>query len=207
MPMLLPGSLALWSLKGSCVSVDARRGLRPPRVPPEAPRFLGENSGRMKGCRTISSQTTIRPLRNAYLVPLVECRSMIQRARENWRRFKHSEPGRRFQDHHRYQQGLSGSGSYLRGFSGIVGCLLVVVGGFIAVPGPGPGWLIILLGLGMVAGESLFFARLFDKAEVKLRGSIRRDVGVWGISPASLRIVIVLAIIACATATGISLIT
>lgn len=82
-----------------------------------------------------------------------------------------------------------------------------MAGGLIAVPGPGPGWLIILLGLGMVAGESLFFARLFDGAEVKLRGLVRRAIGLWRISPASVRISIVLVIVASATAMGISLIT
>jgi hypothetical protein len=132
---------------------------------------------------------------------------MIRRARENWRRFKQSEPGHRFQDHHRYQQGHSGSRSCLRGFFGIFGGLLVVAGGIIAVPGPGPGWLVILLGLGMVAGESLFFACLFDQAEVKLRGFIRRAVGLWRISRTSVRILIVVGLVTCATATGISLIT
>jgi hypothetical protein len=132
---------------------------------------------------------------------------MIQRARENWRRFKQSEPGHRFQDHHRYQQGRRGSRSYIRGFFGIGGGLLVVAGGLVAVPGPGPGWLVILLGLGMIAGESLFFACLFDRAEVKLRGLIMRTIGLWRISPTSVRILIVLGLVACATATGISLIT
>ena len=82
-----------------------------------------------------------------------------------------------------------------------------MVGGLIAVPGPGPGWLIILLGLGIIAGESLFFARLFDGAEVKLRRLLRWAIGLWRISPASVRISIILVIVACATAMGISLIT
>jgi hypothetical protein len=82
-----------------------------------------------------------------------------------------------------------------------------MVVGFIAVPGPGPGWLIILLGMGIVAGESLFFARLFDRAEVNLRRLVRRAVSLWRISPASVRIMIVLTIVACATAMGISLVT
>jgi Putative transmembrane protein (PGPGW) len=43
-----------------------------------------------------------------------------------------------------------------------------MVVGFIAVPGPGPGWLIILLGMGMVAGESLFFARLLASTKENL---------------------------------------
>ena len=144
---------------------------------------------------------------NPSLLILVECRSMIEKAKETWRRFKHSKPGHRFQDHHHYQQGYRRSKSYLRGFFSIVGGLLVVVGGLIAVPGPGPGWLIILLGLGLVAGESLFSAPLLDRAEMKLRGLIRRTVGIWRTSPAFAKVLIVLAILVCITATGIGFIT
>jgi uncharacterized protein (TIGR02611 family) len=134
---------------------------------------------------------------------------MIERAKDNWRCFKQSQPGHRFQDHHhRYQRGCIGKRrSYFRGLFSIVGGFLVVVGGLVAVPGPGPGWLIILLGLGMVAGESLFFARLLDWVEVKLRGFTRGVVGIWRTSPAFVKISIVLAIIAGATATGIGFIT
>ena len=87
---------------------------------------------------------------------------MIERARENWRRFNESKPGHRFQDryHHR-QQGSSG-GFNPRAIFGIVGGILVVLGGVIAVPGPGPVWLIIFLGLGMLAGESKLVARFID---------------------------------------------
>ena len=82
-----------------------------------------------------------------------------------------------------------------------------MVGGLIAVPGPGPGWLVILLGLGIIAGESLFFARLFDRAEVILRGLVRWAIGLWRVSPASVRISIILVIVASATAMGVILIT
>src|SRR3954470_16747742 len=46
---------------------------------------------------------------NLCLVRLVECRSMIQRAKKNWRRFKQSNPGHRYQDHyHHCQKGSRG---------------------------------------------------------------------------------------------------
>ncbi len=139
---------------------------------------------------------------NSGLVTLVECRSMIERAKESWRRFKQSKPGHRFQDHHhRYQRGYR-SRSYLRGLFGIVWGLLVVVVGVIAVPGPGPGWLIILLGLGMIAGESLSFARSIDWVEVRLRQLARLVVGVWTTSPASVKVLIALTVLACAAALG-----
>lgn len=77
-----------------------------------------------------------------------------------------------------------------------------MVGGVIAVPGPGPGWIIILLGLGVIAGESLSFARSVDRVEVSLRRLVRLVVVLWTTSPASLKALIALTILACATALG-----
>jgi hypothetical protein len=85
---------------------------------------------------------------------------------------------------------------------GIAWGLLVVVGGIIAVPAPGPGWLIILLGLGVIAGESLLFARWIDQVEVSLRQMARLVVVVWTTSPIVVRILIALMVLACATAAG-----
>src|ERR671921_987904 len=109
---------------------------------------------------------------------------MIQRAKENWRHLKESKPGRRFQDHHCRHQHQDGRGrSSFQVIFNVVGGVMVVGGGLVAVPGPGPGWLIILLGLGTVASESLFFARWLDQVEVKLRGLARRIRGTWRTSP------------------------
>ena len=58
---------------------------------------------------------------------------------------------------------------------------LVVVGGIIAIAGPCTGWLIILLGLWMLAGEVLFFACFADRVEVKLKRLRRGVVGIWTI--------------------------
>jgi len=78
---------------------------------------------------------------------------------------------------------------------------MVVGGGLVAVPGPGPGWLIILLGLVIIAGESLSFARFADRAEIKLRRLARRVAAVWAASPASAK-VLMLALTFCAIASG-----
>jgi uncharacterized protein (TIGR02611 family) len=125
---------------------------------------------------------------------------MIERAKENWQRFKQSKPGHRFQDHHYRCQRAYRSRSYLRGLFGIAWGLLVVVGGVIAVPAPGPGWLIILLGLGVIAGESLFFARSLDRVEVILRRLARLVVGVWTTSTTLVKVLITLTVLACAAA-------
>ena len=77
-----------------------------------------------------------------------------------------------------------------------------MVAGIVAVPGPGPGWLIILLGLGMIAGESLSFARLIDRAEVRLRRTVRRVVNVWMASRTLVKVSIALTVLACTAASG-----
>jgi uncharacterized protein (TIGR02611 family) len=116
---------------------------------------------------------------------------------------KESRPGRRYQDHyHRRRRRFSSGRSVLRAIFGLVGGFLIVVVGIVAVPGPGPGWLIILLGLGMIAGESLSFARLIDRGEVRLRQMARWIVGVWVTSPTLVKVSIALTVLACTAALG-----
>ncbi len=124
------------------------------------------------------------------------------KAKESLRRFRESKSGHRFQDHHHHRQRTSSGRHRLRVILCIFGGFLVVAGGIVAVPGPGPGWLIILLGLWMVAGESLFFARFMDRAEVKLSRLARRVVGIWTVSSALARGLITLTILVSVTVLG-----
>jgi hypothetical protein len=125
-----------------------------------------------------------------------------EKVKESSRRFKESKPGLRFEDHYHYHQ-RSSSGRYrLQVIFCIFGGFLVVVGGIIAVPGPGPGWLIILLGSWMLAGELLFVARFMDRVEVKLSRLARRVVGTWRISSALVKVLIALTILVCVAALG-----
>jgi uncharacterized protein (TIGR02611 family) len=99
---------------------------------------------------------------------------MIEKAKENWRCLKESEPGYRFKDrYHQRQQSRGGGFSLSAVFILGLGTLVLLVG-IIAVPGPGPGWLIILLGLGIFANESKLIARFLDWVEVRLRRAARR---------------------------------
>ena len=125
-----------------------------------------------------------------------------ERVKESSRYFKESKPGHRFQDHHHDHQQSSSGRSRLQVILCVFGGFLIVVGGIIAVPGPGPGWLIILLGLWMLAGELLFFARSKDKVEVKLRRLARRVAGIWTVSSALVKGLITLTILVCVAALG-----
>lgn len=74
--------------------------------------------------------------------------------------------------------------------------------GIVAVPAPGPGWLIFFLGLGLIAGEFLPVARFMDWAEVRLRRLARWAIGKWTRSSPAARASIVLAILISAAALG-----
>ena len=127
---------------------------------------------------------------------------MIERARENWRQFKESEPGERFQDGYQRRQQRSRGRFSVRSLLGIAGGVLVVVGGLIAIPGPGPGWLITFLGLGLISGEFRPIARFMDWSEVKLRVLGRWGAGVWTRSHTVAKVSICLAVLLCVTALG-----
>lgn len=63
------------------------------------------------------------------------------------------------------------------------GGLALMLAGLVMLVVPGPGWLTLFLGLGLVAGESLPTARLMDRAEVRGRKVLRRATRFWRGSP------------------------
>lgn len=93
--------------------------------------------------------------------------------RASWRDFWRAAPGKRFSL--RYERlhrsgGTTMVGSVLRWAAGIV---LVVVG-IIFMPLPGPGFVPVLAGFALLAGESLRVANWLDRAEMRVRGWLRR---------------------------------
>ena len=103
--------------------------------------------------------------------------SMFEKPKETWRCFKESNPGHRFKDrfHRHHRQSRSARLSLTAALVIVAGILIVLLGGVVSitVPVPGAGWLLLFLGLGMVAGESKHTARLLDWVEVKLRRAAR----------------------------------
>jgi hypothetical protein len=95
--------------------------------------------------------------------------AMFAALRQHWDDFKSSRPGRRFQDIHkrRGQQKREAAGPRKVGFmaAGVVFSAAGIF--FMAVPGPG--LVILAIGLVMIARESLTMARFLDWAEVKIR--------------------------------------
>ena len=61
------------------------------------------------------------------------------------------------------------------------------------IPTPGPSYIIIVIGMWMLAGEFLPLARFFDRLEVKLRELGWWIKECWNISPTSVKVVVILA--------------
>jgi hypothetical protein len=122
----------------------------------------------------------------------------IETARKGWRHwrtFREIDEGHRYQSRYYFHQRRRRRGlvwRYWRPFSLLCSPILIIMG-FVFIPTPGPSYIIIALGLWLLAGESLLLARLFDRVGARLGRSGRWIRGVWRSSPAAVKVLIVLA--------------
>jgi Putative transmembrane protein (PGPGW) len=120
---------------------------------------------------------------------------MLDHLKEDWRHLKHGEPGQRFKDRYHLSQRRNRSRiTFWRVFNIGAGSG-IALGGLLMVIAPGPGWLAIFLGLGMLSGELLAVARILDKIEVQLRKLIRWLSEAWNNTPVVGKALILLAIL------------
>jgi uncharacterized protein (TIGR02611 family) len=102
---------------------------------------------------------------------------MLQAIKKNWRELKHGTPGKRFQEHYerRHQ-----SGSHLLRKALYIGVgALIVAAGIFFLPAPGPGFVIIFLGGGLIAQESKAAAKVLDWCELRGRAVADWAFGIW----------------------------
>jgi uncharacterized protein (TIGR02611 family) len=97
---------------------------------------------------------------------------MFKRLRAAWRPLRDGTPGKRFQQFHESRK-ASRRGRPWR-FLFLAGGASIVVVGIILLPAPGPGWLVIFVGLGLLAQESLAIAKGLDALELRVRRLLPR---------------------------------
>ncbi len=99
------------------------------------------------------------------------------RIKSSWRVFERSRPGHRFRDRHgrRRQEGHSFAAKLLYLVTGFALFLL----GLILMPAPGPGFLILFVGAGLIAEESYTAASALDWIEVRVRRICERFSKKW----------------------------
>ena len=125
----------------------------------------------------------------------------VEKAKEGWRHwrtFREIDAGHRYQSRYHFHQRRTRQGlvwRYWRLFSLTCGPILIIAG-FVFIPTPGPSYIIIAIGLWLLAGEFLLLARLFDRVGVRMGKLGRWIKRVWRGSPAALKVVVVLALAA-----------
>ena len=97
---------------------------------------------------------------------------MTESLREQWRRFVARPAGRRFQMRWRARRAKP-AGVARKLFLMGLGVVLLVLGTAMLVL-PGPGLLVIVVGVALIAEESLFVARLVDRADLALARLLKR---------------------------------
>lgn len=105
---------------------------------------------------------------------------MLKKLKQSWRRFQLNDPGQRFQSRY-HQQRKSGHGMLRRAFYVGAGLFLLAIGIFF-LPAPGPGLVIMFLGAGLLAQESLWVARALDWADLGWRNTYAKYRS-HGVSP------------------------
>ena len=100
---------------------------------------------------------------------------MLHKLRQRWQEFKDSPPGRRFQCIHKRRAKRHPEGAGWRRWGLLALGIFLLLAGIFFLAVPGPGTLVLAVGLALIAQESLTVARLLDWLEVKLR-----PLYLWG---------------------------
>jgi uncharacterized protein (TIGR02611 family) len=102
-----------------------------------------------------------------------------QKLEQSWQSLKQGRPGSRFQDRHARRQRSAHGRTRLGRVLYVLAAIGIILAGVFFLPAPGPGTLILLVGVGMLAGESRAAARALDWAELRLRASSRWALRFW----------------------------
>ncbi len=139
--------------------------------------------------------------RARHSVPRKDARSesLMQHLRREWRAFRGDSPGQRFKNQHRRMR--EAGSAKLRALAIGLGVVLLA-GGVVLLFVPGPGLIVVVFGLALLAGESRTLAGLLDRAEPHVRrwhAGLRRWWGRRG-WPARAAIIAGLAVLAAGAA-------
>ncbi|SKA82143.1 TIGR02611 family protein [Prosthecobacter debontii] len=97
----------------------------------------------------------------------------------HWNQLKNGRPGKRFENFYQTRQKDRCDGDTWRRVLYVTLGIALTLVGIIMLGMPGPGLLVVAFGLALVASEFLFMARLLDRAEVLIRGSVQALKQWW----------------------------
>jgi hypothetical protein len=113
---------------------------------------------------------------------------------QEWRAFRQDAPGHRFCNHYHRRHNHSRAGRAVRIGLGVA----LLAGEIVLLFIPGPGLLVAVFGLGLVAGESGKLANLLDRAELPVRRRARSAKRWWDARSTVAKVGVVAAAVALA---------
>jgi hypothetical protein len=123
---------------------------------------------------------------------------VFKKATERWRLFREIEPGHRFQARYHNHRRRREQGETPKWVSLLnpAGGPTLIVAGFLFLPTPGPSYIIIVIGMWMLAGELLPLARFFDRLDVRLKELGRWIKECWKTLPTPAKVLLALVCVA-----------
>ncbi len=127
---------------------------------------------------------------------------MFDQARRTWREFSNGQPGYRFQRQYRRRQETTNGLFDPKNLLHLAGGVAIIVIGVLLAPIPGPGGIIVFVGLAMVGSLFLPVARALDWGELRARLILHWAGDVWQVLPPGLQVVLGLLAVIIAVAVG-----
>jgi len=119
--------------------------------------------------------------------------SMNQRSTHSWQLLKGYPAGKRFELFFNHRRSLGSS--FIRRFFTFGGGIFLIIAGFVFLPTPVPGILLLFFGASLLAQESLFAARFLDWAEIRMRQYVGKSSSFWEKAHISLKVLITVSLI------------
>jgi hypothetical protein len=123
----------------------------------------------------------------------------IEKTRDGWRHwrtFREIDAGHRYRARYHLHQRRTRQGlvsRYWRPMSLLCGPVLIIAG-FVFLLTPGPSYIIIAIGLWLLAGEFMLLARVFDKVGAQVGRFWQGVKGLWRSSHVTVKVMIVCAL-------------
>jgi hypothetical protein len=121
---------------------------------------------------------------------------MLEKLKREWQRFRKCKPGQRFKE--RYYQKQRSPRSVMRKILVMAAGTLIFAVGVFLLAFPGPGTILLIIGAGLIAEESLFAARGLDGFELRLRSLYAGTVRLWNRTSPAIKVLLVICALAIA---------
>ena len=118
-----------------------------------------------------------------------------------WQHFRHDPPGERFRNHRDRMKRRSKKHAAAAVCVGV----LLLAGGVVLLFMPGPGLLLIVFGLALIASHSRRLADVLDRVEPKLHRAAHRTKDHWQALPGRAKLGVILALAMLAAAACLSM--